>query len=158
MNASDIVKLKQNGTLYKAYYNPTVFQSSVISTLIPFSATEGQDTIYTSCIQTKYNYVCNPTYITYELVNDVNNGKYVCGGKTPSELKWENNIPTTLYNYFYSSGSTTVSTTSTTILTGPGPFVQPMTIFNQGTNFANKCDICNNFGAGINACCHNCSN
>jgi hypothetical protein len=30
-------------------------------------------------------------------------------------------------------------------------------VYIQGTNFQNKCDTCNNFGAGINACCHSCA-
>ena len=33
MNASDIIKAKQNQTLYKSYYQPTVFQSTIYSTL-----------------------------------------------------------------------------------------------------------------------------
>ena len=98
MNASDIVKAKQNQTLYKAYYKPTVFNSSVntnvykVSSIFNYVSSSQEITTdsYASCITTVYNYVCNPHYITYEMVNQVNKGAFVCGGKTPSEMQWKN--------------------------------------------------------------------
>ena len=96
--------------------------------------------------------MCNPTFISYELANDVNNGSYVCGGKTTSKLTWKNDVSTIQYT---TSGSTI--TGSTFVMGGAGPVICPDPIFNQGTNFANSCDVCNNWGAGAGACCHNCA-
>jgi len=151
MNASDIVKAKQNQTLYKAYYQPTVFQSTIYSTINVVSSVSRGDS-YTSCINTAYTYVCNPTFISYELANDVNQGSYVCGGKAPSQLTWKNNVSTIQY-----TTSSNIITGSTFVLGGEGPVICPDPIFRQGTNFANSCDLCNNWGAGAGACCHNCA-
>ena len=134
MNASDIVKAKQNQTLYKAYYQPTVYQSTIYSTINQVSSVSRADS-YTSCINTAYTYVCNPTFISYELANDV-----------------KNDVSTIQYT---TSGSTI--TGSTFVMGGAGPVICPDPIFNQGTNFANSCDVCNNWGAGAGACCHNCA-
>jgi hypothetical protein len=159
MNASDIVKAKQNQTLYKAYYQPTVFQSTIYST-INLVSSNGSGSEYTSCINTAYTYLCNPTFISYELANDVNKGSFICGGKTPSKLTWKNNISTLLYTTSTVISSTVPSTFitgSTFVMGGANPIICPDPIFVQGTNFQNTCDVCNNWGAGANACCHNCA-
>jgi hypothetical protein len=160
MNASDIVKSKQNGILYKVYYNPSVFQSTVYSTIYPFSSFNG-NTSYTSCINTIYNYECNSPIGSYELANDINNGKYICGGKTPSVLAWKAiSTLNTEKIYAFPSYSTTISN-SLTINSlnshAPRPLICIDPIVNQGTSFSNNCQTCNNFGAGIDACCHNCA-
>jgi hypothetical protein len=161
MNASDIVKLKQNGTLYKAYYRPTVYQSTVYSTIYPFSSINEGTPSYTSCINTVYTYSCNPPFISYELANDVNEGSYVCGGKTVSKMEWKANtsVPTESV-YAFSTYSTTTNNASTILSVNSyavRPLICPDPVFNQGTNFANSCTVCNNFGAGANACCYNCA-
>jgi hypothetical protein len=140
MNASDIIKAKQNRTLYKAYYNPTVYNSTITSTIYPYSSINGGTPSYTSTINTQYTYTCNPTYIDYELAYDIAAGKYECGGKSISELAWKNTDPTLIFNY-YSTSYSSISTTSTTILTAPGPVICPQVEFYQGTNFANDCNV-----------------
>lgn len=168
MNASDIVKAKQNRTLYTAYYRPTIIPGNAISTvtLYPISTVSTGGTYvssFTSCITTNYLYKCNEPIIDYQLANDINNGKYICGfpacstitewntGATRvtgvcdckiSFLTWKNTTPTLIYNYSTISYST-VSTFSTTILTGPGPIICPLVDFYQGTNFDNNCNNCN---------------
>ena len=154
MNASDIVKAKQNKVLYKSLYNPTVFQSTVFSTINTVSSLiyPTFQNSYTSTVNTAYNYVCNPTFISYELANNVNNGQYACGAKSVSYMQWKNLNNTTVYAYstMYSTIispsipiPSSFSVTSTTILTGPTPVVQPFIEFYQGTNFASKCNQCN---------------
>jgi hypothetical protein len=161
MNASDIVKLKQNGALYKAYYRPTVFQSTVYSTIYPVSSSDGGSPSYTSCINTAYTYSCNPPFISYQLANDVAEGSYVCGGKTTSKMEWKANtsVPTQTI-YAFPNYSTTTAGASTILSVNSyavRPLICPDPVFNQGTNFANSCTVCNNFGAGVNACCYNCA-
>jgi hypothetical protein len=161
MNASDIVKSKQDAALYKAYYRPAVFQSTVYSTITPYSSVSGGTSSFTSCINTVYTYSCNPTFISYQLANDVYDGQYVCGGKRPSQMTWKanTNIPTeNIYAYLsYSTTSGEASTILSVNNYAVRPLICPDPIFNQGTNFANKCEVCNNFGAGANACCYNCT-
>jgi hypothetical protein len=162
MNASDIVKSKQNATLYKAYYNPTVFQSSIISTIYPISSFSTNVGTYvssfTSCINTVYTYTCNNPIISYELANDINSGKYECGGKKVSELIWKanTNVPTTPVYAFQSYSTTT--TGASTILSVNSYAVRPLICaspqFTQGTNFASKCEVCNNNTLGT--CCYSC--
>jgi len=159
MNASDIVKAKQSGALYKAYYNPTVFQSSVVSTFYPVSSVSTGVGVYTSsfsqsCINTIYTYSCQPTFISYQLANNVQDGQYVCGGKTPSFTNW---IATSSMGTSPSYASTNSTLSSSVNRYAVRPLICPDPIFVQGTNFQNSCDVCNNFGAGVNACCHNCS-
>jgi hypothetical protein len=171
MNASDIVKLKQNGALYKAYYRPTVFQSTVYSTITPVSSLSTNTTSggiryqssFTSCINTAYTYSCEPPFISYELAKDIAEGSYVCGGKTVSKMTWKANmaIPTQdIYAYSTYSTPSSISLVSTVLSVNSyavRPLICPDPIFNQGTNFANTCTVCNNFGAGVNACCYNCA-
>ena len=168
MNASDIVKAKQNRTLYTAYYRPEIFPGKTVSTvtLYPVSTVSTGGAFissFTSCITTNYLYRCDAPIISYELANDINSGKYICGfpacstitdpntGLTRvtgvcdckiSFLTWKNTTPTLIYNYSTISYST-VSTFSTTILTGPGPVICPLVSYYQGTNFDNRCNTCN---------------
>ena len=157
MNASDIVKAKQCGALYKAYYNPTVFQSSVISTVYPISSVStggGYISSFSqSCVNTVYTYACEQPVISYQLANDVLCGKYVCGGKVPSFTNWIANSTMGTTPSYAGNNSTLSSSVNRYAVR---PEVCPDPVFIQGTNFQNKCDVCNNFGAGVNACCHNC--
>ncbi len=118
MNASDIVKAKQNKTLYKAYYRPTVFQSSIFSTLNVVSSSSGPQgtyssftSSYTTCLTQVNNYLCNPTFISYQFAKDVNDGSYECGLKSISKLQWK---PTEEIRYLYST-QYSISTLSTIV-------------------------------------------
>lgn len=138
MNASDIVKNRQNKVLYNAYYRPTVFQSTVISTLSPISSYTGGITSYGSSVITAYNYLCQPTFLSYELLNEVKNGKEECTGACASQLKWSNLTSTTKYMYAtnYSTLSTplSINVTSTIVQGSTGPVICPLINFYQGTN------------------------
>lgn len=158
MNASDIVKSKQSGTLYKAYYQPIVFQSTVVSTFYPISSISTGAGVYTSsfsqsCINTVYTYSCEAPFISYQLAENVEAGKYVCGGKTPSVMNWTANS-TMGTTRSYAANNSTLSSSINRFAVRPD--VCPDPIFVQGTNFQHTCEVCNNFGAGVNACCHNC--
>lgn len=170
MNASDIVKAKQCGALYKAYYNPTILQgsngafSTIISTVTVYVSTSSGTTSTTSCINTVYPYICNPPVISYELANGIECGKFVCGGKVPSVTTWTANRAMGAINTFATSTvSTPISSINTSNLPASAnlfavrPLICPDPVFVQGTNFQSQCDVCNNFGAGVNACCHNCA-
>jgi len=170
MNASDIVKAKQNRTLFQAYYHPMITPSTttttiVVSTFISLDV----DLIMQSnvCSTVIYNNLCMPTFISYQLANDVNQGKYLCntytlaqqvGGNAInttstaqtqckiSNLQWETTLSTvtTAYN---TVGGITYSTSSATSLQSPVstfilPVICPLVEFYQGTNFASRCSVC----------------
>ena len=170
MNASDIVKAKQNRTLFQAYYHPMITPSTttttiVVSTFISLDV----DLIMQSnvCSTVIYNNLCMPTFISYQLANDVNQGKYLCntytlaqqvGGNAInttstaqtqckiSNLQWQTTLSTvtTAYN---TVGGITYSTSSATSLQSPVstfilPVICPLVEFYQGTNFASRCSVC----------------
>ena len=163
MNASDIIKNRQNRVLYQAYTRPTIFSTSITSTInyCPIStiSTGGAfTTSYTSTLNTQYGYTCEKPAISYEVLNDINEGKYLCGspycssisiwntGQTfpvgdcnckISLLTWKNSNSTFIYNYSTATYSS-VTVVSTNILTGPTPFICS-TDYYQGTNFDNSC-------------------
>ena len=145
MNASDIVKTKQNNTLHCAYYNPTVLQSTTYTTVNTLSSiikniSSGvifASTSYTSTSYTVNTSVCNPTFMSYEMQQNVIT-KPVAG------LQWKSNTSTLTYGYssIYSSFNTpanilpsTVRVSSTLVATGPGPIICPLVTYYQGTNF-----------------------
>jgi len=102
MNASDIIKAKQNKTLYKAYYTPAVYQSTIFSTLTAFSTLSNLSTSYVSCINTSYNYVCNPIFTSYETRNNVKDGSDKCGGTSLSNMQFVKSDATVYaYNTVY---------------------------------------------------------
>ena len=164
MNASDIIKAKQNKTLYQAYYRPGIFSSPIVSTInycpiSSISTASGFVSSVVSCTTTNYLYKCNQPVISYELANAINTGKYECGPPYCSSITewntgqqfatgtcdckisfqtWKNSNPTTIYNYTSTSLST-FTVTSTSILTGPGPSICPNPVFYQGTNYDNSC-------------------
>ena len=93
-----------------------------------------------------------------ELLNDINEGKYLCGypycssisiwntGQTYpvgdcdckiSFVTWKNTNSTPIYNYSTTTFSS-VTIVSTNILTGPSPLICAIDYY-QGTNFDNKC-------------------
>ena len=173
MNASDIVKAKQNRTLFQAYYHPATTPSTtstmIYTSTVLSSISEG---IYAPvCSTLIYNNLCMPSFISYQLANDVNQGKYLCntytlaqqvGSNTVlttstatnlctlSNLQWKNVNSTliTEYSTTYSATSTlsTVFASSTFIQTGPLPVICPLISFYQGTNFASKCSVCQQNG------------
>jgi hypothetical protein len=175
MNASDVIKARRNKVLFQAYYRPTIFPNNTVSTtnFCPFSSIDGGATTYTSSVNTIYKYKCEKPFLTYdntyEMINDVNSGKYGCGypycstlsiwqtGETIpvgtcnckiSNLQWKNTNSTVIYNMSTANYSSVI-TTSTVIMTGPGPVICPLINYYQGTNFDNQCGDSNN-------CCSNC--
>jgi hypothetical protein len=126
MNASDIVKNRQQIVRSCAYDHPTVFVSTVLSTIIPISSIAGS-TSYASSFHTCYSYACQPTYSSYELRSDVQQGLVDRGIVLSSITEWKPDTTATLYAYYplYSTLSTvsTVSITSTSVQRGPAPLV-----------------------------------
>ena len=157
MNASDIVKAKQSNALYKAYYKPTVFQSTTFSTITTVSSIVNYisssipitSTSYVSTVETAYKYVCQPTFVSYEMANAMRDGAYTCGNRSISELQFKNATSTVQYAYNtnYSTFSfnptvplpSTFRVTSSFITASKGPVVQSLIDFQQGTNFSNDC-------------------
>ena len=91
MNASDIIKAKQSRTLYQAYYRPTIFQGSTsngtnvfITSTINFcpistvSSSSGFISSFVSSVTLNYSYKCEKPNVSYELMNSINEGKYIC--------------------------------------------------------------------------------
>jgi hypothetical protein len=156
MNASDIIKAKQNGTLYKAYYTPTVLASTTYTNYYPVSSLSTNSgtfvSSFTSSISTVYTYTCNNPVISYNLVNDVNNGAYICGGKKPSVLTWKANQTTpTEPIYAFQTYSTSTSAASTILSLNnyaERPLICPDPIYTQG-NKTNNSKICINNTCGI---------
>lgn len=128
MNASDVVKNKQNKVLYQAYYRPTVFQSTIGSTLYVISSINGGSTRYGSTVQTVYNSLCQPNFMTYEMQKEVEQGRALCDPNCPPSVEQWKATNTTLFKAYrttYSTLSTASTVTSTTasILTAPFPFI-----------------------------------
>jgi hypothetical protein len=142
MNASDIVNNKQQIARSCAYDRPTVFSSTILSTIIPISSIAGGSTSYASTLRTCYSYACQPTYSSYELRSDVQQGLVDRGITVSSMTEWKPDTPTTLYAYrtLYSTLSTvsSISVTSTLVQTGPSPLVCD-TPFYQGTYRDHSC-------------------
>jgi len=140
MNASDIVINKQQIARSCAYNRPTVFSSTILSTIIPISSIAGS-TSYASTLRTCYSYTCQP-YSSYELRSDVQQGLVDRGITLSSMTEWKPDTPTTRYAYrpLYSTLSTvsSISVTSTVVQTGPSPLVCD-TPFYQGTYRDHSC-------------------
>jgi hypothetical protein len=190
MNASDIIKAKQSRTLYQAYYRPTIFPGSTsngrnvfitstinICPVSTVSTASGFISSFVSCVTLNYAYKCEQPNISYNLLNDINQGKYLCGFPYCSTIvQWNNNQATTAgvcdckisfltwknttNSFVYQYNSTTYSTytiTSTLVPSGPGPVICPLVNFYQGTSFDNRCSDCNIVLYGNNACCGDCA-
>jgi hypothetical protein len=142
MNASDIVNHKQQIARSCAYDRPTVFSSTILSTITPVSSIAGGSTSYASTLRTCYSYACQPTYSSYELRSDVQQGLVDRGITLSSLTEWKPDTPTTLYAYrtLYSTLSTvsSISVTSTLVQMGPSPLVCD-TPFYQGTYRDHSC-------------------
>jgi hypothetical protein len=173
MNASDIVKRKQNATL-SHYYQPTVFQSTTFSTVntvssiirVVSSGVPLLSTSYTSCTQTVYQAMCEPTFTSYASRYAVESGVAGCTGKVPKESKWKANQSTVIYSYntIYSSlvnpstlAPSTIRVFSTIVNTAPGPFICPLVQFQQGTSFSAQCPSCSHVLGSPGSCCEQCS-
>lgn len=170
MNASDIVKAKQNRTLFQAYYHPTITPFTTTTTIVvsTFISSIASLTMQSNvCSTVIYNNLCMPSFISYQLANDVNQGKYLCNTYTLaqqvgidtllttstaqtqckiSNLQWQTTLSTVTTAYNIDSGIT-YSTSSATSLQSPVstfilPVICPLVDFYQGTNFASKCSVC----------------
>jgi hypothetical protein len=169
MNASDIVSAKQNRTLFAAYYHPIV-TSSTTSAMVYTSTLISSISSFVPevkvCSTLVYQNLSYPTVSSYELANDINEGKYLSnyytlsqvqnGGIVPtystvcnvchiSEMEWKNTNPTTMYTYqpnYTNSTLTSVTVQSTMVVTGPVPVICPLISFYQGTNAASQCNTC----------------
>ncbi len=173
MNASDIVKAKQNRILYNTYYQPTVLESSVTSTLRPvssifrYSNPDGSlvfSTSYTSCITTCDTYVAKPTFVSYEMSQALRDGEYGCtAARRPVETQWKNTISTfkviqsTVFSTFSTSGvllPSTVRYSSTFAVTSQPPLICPLIDYHQGTSYTVKSmDHCVNYPNQSGMCC-----
>jgi len=148
MNASDIVKAKQNKVLYNAYYKPTVYSSTVYSTLQVYSSIgsviDNTDLSvsesYSSTINTVYKYVNNPTVLSYESLNQIKSGANACGATSDSHLQLDRIPSTMMYTYstVYSTFTaqnlilpSSVMIMSTLIPLTPVPVVQPFIGYTQ---------------------------
>ena len=190
MNASDIIKAKQSRTLYQAYYRPTIFPGSTSNgTNVFITSTVNYCPVSTvstggvfvsslvSCVTLNYAYKCEKPNVSYNLLNDINQGKYICGYPYCSTivqwnngqaftagncnckisfLTWKNTTNSFVYQYSSTSYST-YTITSTLVPSGPGPVICPLVNFYQGTSFDNRCSNCNTVLYGNNACCGNCA-
>jgi hypothetical protein len=153
MNASDIVKAKQNKVLYNSLYTPTVYQSTVFSTLRLYSSINLGNSIassFISCINTAYNYTCNPIFTTYETRNDVKEGAVACGAVPLSILQFTSSDGM-IYAYstiFSTFGNVSLPSsfiiTSTIGTIASSPIICPINEIYQG------CSVC------INRSCSNC--
>jgi len=155
MNASDIVKAKQNKVLYKAYYTPLISSSTIYTTRNVYS-TNGTNSSFISCINTTYNVPCTPTVTSYETLNQLIDGSYECAGVKRSQLQFTGIQNTTIYGYstIYSSFSTayqsyivvpsSIRITSTVGTIPTGPLITPFITFNQGCNQCNAGNTCQN--------------
>jgi hypothetical protein len=159
MNASDIVKAKQNKALYNAYYKPTVFQSTVYSTISIYSSVTSPITLlpvnsYVSCVAKAYTYVDNPTFTSYESMNAIKEGAIDCGAIPSSVVSFKNTEQRLIYSFstIYSTIAGPIAPvpgsfyiTSTTVSAPPSlPMVQSLLNYHQGTSCSalNPCPQC----------------
>ena len=164
MNASDIIKAKQNKVLYNAYYTPMISSSTIYSTLSVYSTTLNgslQPVIsYTSCTTTAYNtrMGCTPNVTSYETLNQIKGGAYDCGALTVSQMQI-GGIPNTAI-YAYSTIISTMTTqglnvpssfmvTSTTVTAPPTPLITPFVIYRQGCAVCDSRNFCQNCATGL---------
>lgn len=140
MNASDIIKQRQKQTLYKAYYNPTIFPgvSNGVSTLVRSSinyypvSSIGSTISYASSVNIEYLYECEPVFTSYQLANAITACNYLCDNPSSSNTAW---LPNS------SMSTSPVYTSSNQILTqsansyAPQPVICENLPFYQGTLF-----------------------
>jgi hypothetical protein len=174
MNASDIIKAKQNKNLFYAYYKPTVFYgaSNAMNTLVNtnittsfISSIEGGDTSSTICSTLNYSYKCFQPNLSYQLANDINNGKYLCeypycstitswnSNETHitatcnckiSELSWKADKINGTINTFASNSNTNSAVLSSSQNSySVKPFICSNPVFYQGPVLTKDYDTCN---------------
>ena len=164
MNASDIIKAKQNKVLYNAYYTPMISSSTIYSTLSVYSTTLNgslQPVIsYTSCTTTAYTtrMGCTPNVTSYETLNQIKGGAYDCGALTVSQMQIGGIPNTAIYAYSTNLSSMTAQSlqapssfmvTSTTVTAPPGPLITPFVIYRQGCADCNSRNFCQNCATGL---------
>ena len=139
MNASDIVKIKQNKATALSYQQSFTLTSTVQSTIYEVSSIAGGSTRYGSTLNTVYNTTCTPTFTTYQTRNEVQQSP--CTACDSSLMEWKNTNSTIMYAYrsVYGTLSTTstVLTASTLVQTAPGPVICNEVSYRQGTHFGN---------------------
>ena len=139
MNASDIVKNKQNKATALSYQQSFTLTSTVQSTIYQVSSIAGGSTRYGSTLNTVYDKTCMPTFTTYETRNKVNESS--CTACSSSSMDWKATNSTLMYVYqsVYGNLSTTstVNTTSTIVQTAPQPVICDRVSYRQGTHFGN---------------------
>ena len=139
MNASDIVKTKQNKAVALSYQQSFTLSSTVQTTIYQVSSIAGGTPRYGSTLNTVYDKTCMPTFTTYETRNKVQESP--CTACNLSSMDWKNTNSTLMYAYqsVYGTLSTTstVLTTSTIVQTAPQPFVCDGVSYRQGTHFCN---------------------
>jgi hypothetical protein len=160
MNASDIVKAKQNKIMYSAYYKPLISSSTIYTTSSIYS-TSNSITSYLSCTNTTYNVRCTPAVTSYETLNQIKDGSYQCAGVQQSQLQFTGIPNTAIYGYstiystfstnnystFIAPSTTLITTTTATIPTGP--LISPFIRFNQGCAQCNTGNSCHNCVTGL---------
>ena len=158
MNASDIIKSKQNATLYNSYYNPSIYSSTTYTTSYPILSTISNipSTIYSTCTNTVNLYTSNP-YTSYELASNVNNGMYICGNKKVSQMSWQANSsiqtqPVYACSSFISSSSTFNNCSQ--IISMNSYNNRPIICDDSYTQGNYTCNTCNT--RGINVSCYKC--
>ena len=139
MNASDIVKIKQNKAIALSYQQTFDLTSTVQSTIYQVSSIAGGSTRYGSTLNTVYNTACTPTFTTYQTRNEVQQSP--CTACSTSSMEWNRNHSTIMNTYrsVYSTLSTTstVITASTWVQTAPQPVICNGVSYRQGTHFGN---------------------
>ena len=139
MNASDIVKIKQNKAVALSYQQSFALASTVQSTVYTVSSISGGSTRYGSTLNTVYNTTCIPTFTSYEMRNEVLQSPCTACTLPSMELKHTNSTLMYAYRSVYSTLSTTstVLTTSTFTQTAPQPLICNGVSYRQGTHFDN---------------------
>lgn len=186
MNASDIIKAKQNKNLFYAYYKPTIFYgaSNNVNTLVNkniittfVSSIEGSDPSSTIQSTLNYSYKCFPPVLSYQLANNINDGKYLCeypycstitswnNNNTHitgtcncniSELSWKaNKAMGTITTYASENNVTSAILSSSQNSYTVKPLICTNPNFYQGPDLTRDCDTCNELNEHF--CCYNCS-
>lgn len=139
MNASDIVKIKQNKAVALSYQQTFTLTSTVQSTIYQVSSISYGPTRYGSTLNTVYNTTCTPTFMTYAMRNEVQQSP--CTACDASSMEWKRTNSSIVYAYrsVYSTLSTTstVLTSSSTVQTAPQPMICNGVSYRQGTHFGN---------------------
>lgn len=170
MNASDILRAKQQQLLYQTYYKPQVFQSTTCSTVNTISSiirfvsagVNITSTSYTSCLTTVPTYSAPPTFISYEMAQKSQQGEYGCVARPAGETDWKRTestftyAQTTLLSTFTPSGPllpSSVRISSTLVSTGPAPVICPLIQLQQGTAFSSHVVSCDVPASQSGSCC-----